>query len=93
MSQNLLKLQLQDITHKSDITKLLTRVFKSVLKQKISKTHTLKKRREDEVESAGSYCVTKSYLGAFTKLRKATISHVVSVRMELGSHWTDFDKI
>ena len=45
-------------------------------------------------------------LGAFPKLRKATISFVVSVRPsvrpsvclsvrteQLGSHWTDFDKI
>jgi hypothetical protein len=33
-------------------------------------------------------------LGAFTKLRKATISFVMSARpsahIELGSHWTDF---
>jgi len=33
-------------------------------------------------------------LGAFAKLRKATISFVMSVRMEqLGSHWTDFHEI
>jgi hypothetical protein len=37
------------------------------------------------------------FLGAFAKLRKATISIVVSiclsVRMEqLGSHWTEFDE-
>ena len=36
--------------------------------------------------------------GAFTKLRKATISLVVSVRPsvlveQLGSHWTDFHEI
>jgi hypothetical protein len=38
------------------------------------------------------------FLGAFAKLRKATISFVMSVclsdRMEeLGSHWTDFQEI
>ena len=34
-----------------------------------------------------------AFLGAFTKWRKATISFVMSVRMEqLGSHWTDFDE-
>ena len=34
------------------------------------------------------------FLGAFTKLRKATISFVMSVRMEqLGSHWADFHEI
>jgi hypothetical protein len=38
------------------------------------------------------------FLGAFAKFRKATVSFAVfvrlSVRMEqLGSHWTDFDKI
>jgi hypothetical protein len=37
-------------------------------------------------------------LGAFAKLRKATISFVMSVRLsvrmeQLGSHWTDFHKI
>jgi hypothetical protein len=32
-------------------------------------------------------------LGAFAKLRKATLSFVLSVRMEqLGSHWTDYLK-
>jgi hypothetical protein len=31
-----------------------------------------------------------AFLGALAKLRKAIISFVVSVRMELGSHWTDF---
>jgi hypothetical protein len=35
-------------------------------------------------------------LGAFTKLRKATVSSVMSIRPsirmeQLGSHWTDFD--
>ena len=39
-----------------------------------------------------------TFLGAFAKLRKATISFVISVppsvRMEqLGSHWTDFREI
>jgi hypothetical protein len=37
-------------------------------------------------------------LGAFAKLRKATISFVRSVRLsirmeQLGSHWTDFHEI
>ena len=39
-----------------------------------------------------------AFLGAFTKLRKATISFVMSVRLsfrveQLGSHWTEFHKI
>ena len=39
-----------------------------------------------------------AFLGAFAKLRKATISFMsvrpcMSVRMEPGSHWTDFDEI
>jgi len=39
-----------------------------------------------------------SFLGEFAKLRKATISIVVSVRLsvrmeQLGSHWTDFHEI
>jgi len=34
------------------------------------------------------------FLGAFTKLRKATVSFVMSVRMEqLGSHSTYFHEI
>jgi len=38
------------------------------------------------------------FLGVFAKLRKATISFVMSVRPsvcmeQLGSHWTDFDEI
>jgi hypothetical protein len=33
-------------------------------------------------------------VGAFAELRKATISFVMSVRMEqIGSHWTDFHEI
>jgi hypothetical protein len=37
-------------------------------------------------------------LGAFTKLREASISFVMSVRLsvrteQLGSHWTDFHEI
>ena len=41
---------------------------------------------------------TTNFLGAFAKLRKATISFVMSVclslRMEqLGSHWKDFHEI
>jgi uncharacterized membrane protein YphA (DoxX/SURF4 family) len=31
--------------------------------------------------------------GAFTKLRKASLSFAMSVRMEVGSHWTDFHDI
>jgi hypothetical protein len=35
--------------------------------------------------------ITLHFLGAFSDLRKATISFVMSVRMEqLGSHWTVF---
>jgi hypothetical protein len=39
-----------------------------------------------------------SFLGAFTKLRKATINFVMSVRLsvrmeQIGSHWTDFQEI
>ena len=34
-----------------------------------------------------------SFLAAFAKLRKATVSFLMSVRMELGSHWTYFHKI
>jgi hypothetical protein len=39
-----------------------------------------------------------SFLGAFAKLRKATISFVMSVRLsilveQLGSHWTDVHEI
>jgi hypothetical protein len=38
------------------------------------------------------------FLGALAKLRKATISFVMSVRLsvrmeQLGSHWTDFQEI
>jgi len=41
---------------------------------------------------------TRVFLGAFAKLRKATVSYVMSahpsVCMEqLGSHWTDFYEI
>jgi hypothetical protein len=40
----------------------------------------------------------KDFLGAFAKLRKATISFVTPVRPsvgteKLGSHWTDFNEI
>jgi len=39
-----------------------------------------------------------TFLGAFAKLRKATINFVSSVRPsvrmeQLGSHWTDFHEI
>jgi len=34
------------------------------------------------------------FFGAFAKLRKATMSFVMSVRMkQLGFHWTDFHEI
>jgi len=43
------------------------------------------------------YFYLNTFLGAFAKLRKVTISFVMSVRpsarMELGSHRTDFHKI
>jgi hypothetical protein len=43
------------------------------------------------------YCVVLDFLtslGAFAKLRKATISFVMSVRLEqLGFHWTDFHEM
>jgi len=51
------------------------------------------------MEAVGVYCaVGTQFLGAFTKLRKAIISFLMSVclsvRMEqLGSHWTDFHEI
>jgi hypothetical protein len=33
------------------------------------------------------------FLGAFTKLQKATVNFTMSVRMEqLGSHWMDFNE-
>jgi hypothetical protein len=42
--------------------------------------------------------ISVTVLGAFVKLRKATISLVMSVRPsgrmeQLGSHWTDFHEI
>jgi flagellar biosynthesis protein FliQ len=45
-----------------------------------------------------SYAITVSFFGDLTKLRKATLSFVMSVcpsaRMEkLGSHWMDFREI
>jgi len=40
----------------------------------------------------------RAFLGALAKVRKATISFVMSVRLsvrmeQLGSHWTDFHEI
>jgi len=35
----------------------------------------------------------EAFLGAVEKLRKTTIRFVMSVGMELGSHWTDFNEI
>ena len=44
----------------------------------------------EQVKSAAE---NAGFLGAFAKLRKATINFVTSVRMqELGSHCTDFDE-
>jgi hypothetical protein len=38
--------------------------------------------------------VTHHIVGALAKLRKVTVSFVMSVRMEqLGSHWMDFHEI
>jgi len=42
--------------------------------------------------------MSTNVLGTFAKLRKANISYVISVRLyvrteQLGSHWTDFNKI
>jgi len=51
------------------------------------------------MEAVGIYCtVGTQFLGAFAKLRRATISFVVSVHLsvrmeELGSHWMDFHEI
>ena len=33
------------------------------------------------------------FLGAFAKLRKATVGFSPSGMEQLGSHWTDFDEI
>jgi len=50
-------------------------------------------------QCSGSYqtvekITTRAFLRAFSKLRKATISFVMSVLMEqLGSHWTDIHEI
>ena len=43
-----------------------------------------------------SFEVHTSFIVAFAKFRKATVSFVMSVRpsvrmQQLGSHWTDFD--
>jgi hypothetical protein len=38
--------------------------------------------------------VADMFLGAFVKLRKVSVSFVMSVRMEqFGFHWTDFHEI
>jgi len=38
--------------------------------------------------------VKEHLLGAFAKLRKATVSVVICVRMEqLGSYWTNFHEV
>jgi len=48
----------------------------------------------EEIQSGFPIC---TFLGVFEKLRKATNSVVMcvrlSVRIELGSHWTDFREI
>jgi hypothetical protein len=46
----------------------------------------------------GTLARTRTILGAFAKLRKATFSFVMSVRPsvrveQLGSNWTDFNQI
>jgi hypothetical protein len=51
-----------------------------------------------DFDKNGSKGPASSILGAFAKLRKATISFVLSVRPsvrmeQLGSHWTDFHEI
>jgi len=35
----------------------------------------------------------RNILDVLAKLQKATISFVMSVRLQLGSHWTDFHEI
>jgi len=58
---------------------------------------TIKDRWNDSDRGNREVIVTKPVpplLGAFAKLRQATISFVLSFRMEqLGSHWTDFHAI
>jgi hypothetical protein len=48
--------------------------------------------------TAHAHFLYNTFLGAFPKLRKATISFVVSVRLsfcmaQLGFHWMDFYEI
>ena len=48
-------------------------------------------RRTERQDIHAEHKGVRKFLGAFAELRKATVSFVVSVRMEqLGSHWTDF---
>jgi hypothetical protein len=56
-------------------------------------THIIK--ADSHVKAEGRAC-TFTFLGAFAKLRKATISFVMSVCLsaeQLGSHWTDFYEV
>jgi len=59
----------------------------------ISCNHLRNKKEEKEEGRGGKAIKNMPFLGAFAKLRKATISFLVSVRMELGSHSTDFHEI
>jgi len=50
------------------------------------------------MHARGSFLISFGFGGAFAKLRNATISFVMSVRLsvrmeQLGSHWTDFHEI
>ena len=46
------------------------------------------------MNKVGERCVTFFFQGTFAKLRKVTITFVISVRVEeLCPHWTDFDEI
>jgi hypothetical protein len=55
-------------------------------------------RHRSRVRTSWRHECMPPFLGAFAKLRKATISFVISVRLpvrmeQLGSHWTDFHEI
>jgi hypothetical protein len=56
----------------------------AALKQELGSTKSNKKLKTMRVSLL---------LCLFAKLRKATITFVVSVHKELGSHWTDFNEI
>jgi hypothetical protein len=72
------------------------------LKSKVGATEEYDRFKQLEFLGSHIYSTSLIILGALAKLRKVTISFVMSVRpvvrlsarMEkLGSHWTDFDKI